>query len=145
MSVDARALWMRDWCDDLSSFPIEAIRAACRKYRNSGATKFPTPGQLVPMVRGEAKQEPDAPKMQPWRPIEDAEYETLSLRDKIRHHRILAHEARRKAGPMWRNGKPCPAEEMPDTWRAWNRQAEHHEDEAARLSKFIRAQPVAAE
>ena len=66
MTVEVRAIWLRDWCDDLAEFPIEAIRAGVRAYRHSGATKFPTPGQLVPMIRaGQPSQ--TGPKLDVWR------------------------------------------------------------------------------
>ena len=140
-----RAGWLRDWCADLAEFPIEAIAAGCRKWRHSGSTKFPTPGQLLPLIRAELPQRREAVNAEPWRPISDAEYEALKLPEKIRHHRILAHDARRKAGPMWVNGKHCTAEEMPEGWRRWNEQAERHEAEAARLTKYLRHSVVAAE
>lgn len=146
MEATARALWLRDWCEDLAQFPIEAIRVACRKFRGSGATKFPTPGQLLPLIRAEAQEAAPSQKIVAWQPLSDAEYDQLSLRDKIRHHRILAHEARRKAGPMWRNGKPATAEDMPEIWRSWNARADNHEDEAHRLQATLkRAQSQAAE
>jgi len=141
MEAEKRALWLRDWCEDLAKFPIGAVRVACRKYRNSGATKFPTPGQLVPMVRAEAEQKPAAERVQPWRPLTDDEYEALSLRGKIEHQRILAGQARRKAGPMWLNGRPAGPDELPERWHEWTKRAENHEAEADRLRRYLRATP----
>lgn len=157
MEVEQRTSWLRDWCNDLADFEIEAIRAGCREWRQSGATKFPTPGQFIPLVRKRINgPKTDPASIQPWRPIGDAEFDALSLRDKIRHHRILAAEARRKAGPMWRNppagasvAKPIkghiPANDMPDDWRRWTEIASGHDAEAKRLSGYLRAQPLAAE
>ena len=155
MSVEQRELWLRDWCADLAEFPIEAIHSACRKWRHSGAIKFPTPGQLLPLVR-EGVPGPKGEKAEPWRPATQEEYAAMSLREKIREHRIQAHEARCKAGPMFKNhegstmGRPkgthLPAEEMPSTWRRWTDEAERHDREAKRLTEILhRKQPMAAE
>jgi hypothetical protein len=149
MSVDQRTLWMADWCSDLTQHPIEAILAACRKYRHSGATKFPTAGQLIPLVKASlpAEQTPDEG---PWRPLSEPEYDALSLRAKIRHQLILASDARSKAGPMFRNtqsvmaragGEHIQASDMPDTWRRWTDIARGHEAEAARLRSYLHAKP----
>jgi hypothetical protein len=155
MTTDARARWFQDWCADLNDFPIETIRSAIRDWRHSGSTKFPTPGALLPLIRAKLPREAsgDAPKA--WRPLSDEEYAQLSVREKIRHQTILAHEASVKAGPMWRNppgsnmSRPMPghirAEDMPDTWRRWRDVAAGHMAEATRLRKYLRQQPVAAE
>jgi hypothetical protein len=155
MSIEQRDLWMRDWCADLADFPLDAIQTACRKWRHSGSTKFPTAGQLVPIVRDSLPVEKTGP-VRVWSEATQAEYESMSLRDKIREHTILAHEARLKAGPMFRNsagatpdkpkGQHLAAEEMPDVWHRWTAEAERHEAEAARLRKFLHGkQPLAAE
>ena len=34
------------WLDDLEDWPLDLIRDACRKWRNSPERYFPTPGQL---------------------------------------------------------------------------------------------------
>lgn len=155
MEVEQRALWLRDWCEDLAEFPIDAIRQACRKYRHSGATKFPTPGQLVPMVNAAMPAE-HRERESVWRPLSDAEYEALSLRDKIRHQLILAHEAGLKAGPMFRNtsvpgqpitrakGEHLTLEDMPDTYKRWKGIQSNHLAEAKRLREYLRT-PMAAE
>lgn len=153
MSVDQRSLWMRDWIADLEQFPIEAVQKACRTYRHSGATKFPTPGQLLPLARSHQPQ-PTEERIQEWRPLSEEEFAALSLRDKIRHHGIMAHEARVKAGPMWRNTgagdmrRPQKAhvepQDMPDVWRRWTSIADGHEAEAKRLRTYLHRQPQAA-
>ena len=147
METNQRALWLRDWCTDLAGFPIEAIRTACRRYRNSEATKFPTPGQLVPMVKSAAASEhASAVKALPWEPSAREAYEKLSLTDKIFENRALARIAYRKAGPMWLHGRPATPEELGAVWRTHTDQAKAHEAEAARLSKFLRQTPsIAAE
>jgi hypothetical protein len=147
MEVDARMLWLRDWCTDLGEFPIEAIRQACRKWRHSGATKFPTAGQLMPLVRANLPDDGPKGRVEPWRPLSDAEYATLTVREKIRHHTILAHEAGCKAGPMWRNpdgasmSKPRPGhvthDQMPPAWRQWKAIQSNHLAEATRLRGVI--------
>lgn len=142
MEPSARVSWLRDWCDDLASFPIEAVRGAVRKWRHSGATKFPTAGQFLPMIRESLPAE--GPRVDVWRPLSDAEYTNLSLRDKMRHHQILAHAAGRKAGPMWKQvqgNRPTPghiaAEDMPDTWRRWKQVEANHNAEAKRLREIL--------
>jgi len=145
MTGEDRERYLKDYLADVQEYPLEAIRNACAEWRKSGNVKFPTPGMLIPIVRrfmGSAASERD----EPWKPLSDGAYDALSLPEKIRHHRILAHEARRKAGPMWRNGKPCRAEEMPEIWRSWNRRAENHETEIGRLQSIrLRARMAAAE
>ena len=146
MDVTARVLWMRDWCNDLREFPIEAIRKACTKYRNSEATRFPPPHALKAMIRLFIPN-PATDKILPWRPLNDEEYEALSIREKRRHHLIMAHEAAVKAGPMWkqsgnemrkaRSGHLTP-DQMPETWAHWNRAEAGHKAEAKRLYTIIR-------
>jgi hypothetical protein len=150
MEAGARALWLRDWCEDLAKFPIEAIRIACRKYRQSGSSKFPTPGQLIPMVRAEAEPQARTERVEVWRELSDDEYRALSVREKIRHHQILSHEAYSKAGPMFRNttqgkrmsGVHLTAEQMPDAWRRWTELGKHHAQEAHRLRQYVSGRPL---
>lgn len=146
MTTEQRESWMRDWCDDLAQYPAETIASACRKWRHSGSNKFPTPGQLMPLVREIAPAD-DGPKVEVWRPLTDEEYRALSVREKIRHQLILAHQARCKAGPMYRNergasvgrpmGERLSTEQMPETWHRWSRVAEGHEAEAKRLREIL--------
>lgn len=145
METNQRALWLRDWCADLAVFPIDAIRAACRRYRNSDATKFPTPGQLLPLVKSAAKPElREGVKALPWAPSGTQEaYNALSLTEKIYENRALAKEAYRKAGPMWKHGRPVGPEELGPAWRGHTDQAKAYEAEATRLSKYLREKPTA--
>lgn len=154
MSIEQRESWMRDWCADLADFPDEAIAAACRKWRHTGSAKFPTPGQLLPLVRDSLPMERGS-RVEVWRELTDDEYRALSVREKIRHRTILAHEARCKAGPMFRSergasmGRPVgthtTADQMPETWRRWTAIAEGHEAEAKRLREHLRQPVMAAE
>jgi len=154
MEADLRAGWLADWCADLTEFPIEAIRLAIREWRHSGSNKFPTPGQLIPMVRGKLPPE-KREREGDWRELSDDEYRALSVREKIRHQLILAHRAGAKAGPMWRNPentanirRPMPGhiplEEMPGAYHHWKHVEAQHLAEAKRLREIIN-QPVAAE
>lgn len=149
MTVEQRGTWLSDWCSDLGDFPVDAIETGCRNWRRSGSGKFPTPGQLIPMVRAAQPSDVKPGDNAVWRTLSDEEYRGLTIREKIRHQTILAHEARRKAGPMFRNtssggalsrasGKHLTADEMPDVWRRWNSVAEDHEAEAGRLRAMIR-------
>lgn len=149
MSVEQRGLWLRDWCADLAKYPLDAIATACRKWRHSDATKFPTVGQLMPLVRDSLPVEKTGAVI-PWRQAGPEEFRSMSVREKIRELTILAHEARLKAGPMFRNtsakgaaitkasGKHLTPEEMPDTYRRWIAIAEGHEAEVGRLRRILR-------
>lgn len=148
MSIEQREMWMRDWCADLAKYPADAIANACRKWRHGGQTKFPTPGQLMPIIRESLPTE-RGQRVEPWRELSDAEYQQLSIREKMRHRQILAHEARGKAGPMFRNlsqggamdrakGEHIPPDAMPETHRHWTSIAEAHEAEYKRLRDITR-------
>jgi hypothetical protein len=145
MSVEDRSMWLEDWCRDLAEYPIDAIRTACQRWRNGADRKFPLPGHLKPLVASAARPLGKGPteSVEPWRQLTDDEYQRLSLSEKIRHHRILASEALRKAGPMWRNGGPIAVEDMPEAWHIWKRKAEGHHAEAARLQKNLKRDEAA--
>jgi hypothetical protein len=148
MDEDVRTCWLRDWCDDLAPHPISAVRLGCRSWRHSGATKFPTPGQLLPLVKANLPT-PAAEQgaNEPWRPLSDDEYDRLSLRDKIRHHLIAAHETSCQAGPMWKTpetstaGRPLPghltAAQMSEDWHSLTARAANHLAEAAHLRSIL--------
>lgn len=143
MDVTQRAMWMRDWCSDLAQFEIEHVRRAFRDWRLSGNTKFPTPGQLLPLVRSAAPRAKE-PENGPWRELSEAAYQALDLPSKVRHHLIMANQALNRAGPMWKNGKPAAAESMPASWHEWRARAENHRDEAHRLNALLRRQDLSA-
>ena len=146
MTVGTRHRWLSDWCDDLSKFPIEATRAAFRDWRQSGNTKFPTPGQIMPLVKAKVRR-PDGDKpsgVRPWTPLGEGEYPDASIEDKLRHHRIMAERARFDAGPMylagatWASGRHLDAGEMPERWRTLRRKADNHASEAKALNERLR-------
>lgn len=143
-SGEEQERFLKDYLADIQEFPLEAIQKACGKWRQSGQVKFPTPGQLIPLIRGCMAAEPGR-HVEFWRELTDAEYEALSLRGKIEHQRILANLARRKAGPMWLNGKPAAPDELPQRWHEWTKRADNHEAEATRLGRFLRHPQMAAE
>lgn len=138
MEVSQRALWLRDWCSDLAKFEIDHIRRAFRDWRLSGQTKFPTPGQIMPVLRSISNPAPKWEKEVAWSELSDAEYEKLDLPAKERHHLILANRAEVKAGPMWRDGRPMRPEDMPASWRELREKAARHKDEARRLRELYR-------
>lgn len=142
--------FLKDYLADIEDFPLDAIRQACSEWRKSGATKYPTPGQLIPLIRSKIP-EPKAARIEPWRPLSDDEYQALSLREKIRHHTILAHECSTKAGPMFRSSGPnsgkgqhLTPEDMPPEWHELRRRAQGHADEAKRLRSYLRMQDRSA-
>lgn len=100
MSVEAKARWMRDWCDDLRQFEIDRIEHVLADWRRSGATKFPTPGQILGQLK--TREVDHRPPGEPQRALTEAEYRLGSLTDKLRHHRLLADEANTRAATLWR-------------------------------------------
>lgn len=135
MSVDDRSRWMADWCADLREYPIDSIRTACQRWRHGDNTKFPIIGQFLPLVRA-VTAKPKVETWGEWKPLSDEAYEALSLDDKIRHHQIMAVEARKKAGAQWANGAPVAAEDMPERWHGWRAKAANHDAEAKRLMAY---------
>lgn len=143
MSVEDRSRWMVDWCSDLASFPIEAIKLACTRWRQSENTRFPTPGQLLPMVRAVLPAKGSGPKVEAWRPISDDEYRQLPIRDKIRHLKIVLSELMTNAGPMMVNegsfrGRHLTPDEMPAKWHDAKARAAVIEGEISRLRDAIK-------
>lgn len=147
--------FLKDYLADIQEFPFEAIQRACAEWRKSGSTKFPTSGQLIPIIRlyvtGPRTEAPKA-----WAHLSGAEYDALDLPGKIRHHKILSAEARRKAGPMCKAGKGpgisrasiqhLTPEELSPTWRKYTEIADGHDREARRLMDYYYRKPsVAAE
>ena len=150
MSVEDRSRWMVDWCSDLASFPIEAIKLACTRWRQSENTRFPTPGQLLPMVRAVLPAKGEGPKVEAWRPISDDEYRQLPIREKIRHLQIVRSELMTNAGPMIKNegsfkGRHLTPDEMPPKWHDAKARAAVIDAEINRLRETInRAREQAA-
>lgn len=137
MSVEQRARWQQDWIGDLGKFPLEAIQSALRQWRQSESTKFPTAGQLLPMIERQSGRDKDR-TYEVWRyDISDEEYRAMSLNDKIRHHKIAAGHCRSKAGPMPHLGKPVAKDDMPKAWHEWRDRAGNHDAEAQRLRQSI--------
>jgi hypothetical protein len=69
--------------------------------------------------------------------LTEAEYDSLLLSEKIRHHLMCAMEAYDRAGPMWRRGKPVGPSELPQRWHDNTQRAKHHLAEAERLKKLV--------
>lgn len=135
-SGEEQERYMLDYLADVQEYPLEAIRKACAEWRKSGVTKFPTSGQLIPLIRKHVAEEKPA-QNGPWRQISEEEYEGLTLREKIRHRLILASEARRTASTHthgWdRNVTTAPA-----AYRHWIDVAAGHDREAMRLGAYLR-------
>lgn len=144
-SPEEQERFLRDYLADLKPYPIEAIEGGCAMWRRTDAKKFPGVGQLLGCVRQcMPQQRRESGAEQVWRPLADDEYAALSLRDKIRHHKILASEARTRAGPMWSDGKPVPFEAMPPRYHELREKARNHEAEATRLNEFMKRQDHSA-
>lgn len=132
---DESERFLKDYLADIQDFPLQAIQAACADWRKSGQTKFPTPGQLIPMIRSRL-QTKAAPKDEAWVPLDDADYAALTLDGKERHHLILAKQALDKAGPMWRDGRALHPDEMSAEHNKWKERARFHKQEASRLRAY---------
>lgn len=133
---DEQERYMLDYLADIQQYPLEAIRKACAEWRTSGVTKFPTSGQLIPLIRKHCPQE-TAPQNREWAPISEDEYEAMSLREKIRHRLILAQEARRTASTHT-HGWNRNINTAPPAYRHWIDIAAGHDKEAMRLGTFLR-------
>jgi hypothetical protein len=139
MAIEQRARWQVDWARDLEKYPIEIIQQAFRQWRQGESGKFPTPGQILPMLDRMTRR-PDGPSQAQsleWRyDLSEEAYRALSLNEKIRHHRIAAGHCRRKAGPM-PHKVTVAKKDMPAEWQEWRARAERHDDEAKRLQQSI--------
>lgn len=140
MSVEQRSRWQWDWARDLAKYPLEDIQSAFRQWRQGESQKFPTPGQMIPILERMSHRGASAPDAATlaWRyDISGDEYHSLSLNEKIRHHSIAASYCRRKAGPMPHLGPPIRKEDMPAEWQEWRERAHRHDEEAKRLKQSI--------
>lgn len=134
-TADEQRNAMRDYASDLGSAPLEVVERACTRWRQSDATRFPTPGQLMKLV--DEAMPRDVGSVALWGPISDEAYDRLPLRDKIYHQTCLATDCDRKAGPMWRAGAPVALEDMPPAFHAMKQRAANHRAEAARLRELL--------
>lgn len=83
-----------------------------------------------------------------WSPLEGADYDALTLREKVREHTLLANRAQLRAGPMWTadgGGRALNPDEMSDEWHALRRTAGYHLEEVERLKKRIIARDGGAD
>lgn len=142
MSVEQRSRWQRDWAQDLAKYPIDVIQSAFRQWRQGESGKFPTPGQILPMLDRMSRPSSSVPtaEQQVWRyDITDDEYRGMTLQEKIRHHRCAASYCRTKAGPMPIHPPPefRGKEDMPAKWHEWRDRAAKHDAEAQRMQQSI--------
>lgn len=75
-----------------------------------------------------------------WSSLEGADYDALTLREKVREHTILANRAQMRAGPMWTGeggGRALNPDEMSEEWHALRTTAGYHLEEVERLKKRI--------
>jgi hypothetical protein len=127
--------FLADYLTDLKAYPMDAIEKACKDWRRSEATKFPTCGQLLAFVRSAMpKQEVYG---QLWAPLAADDYEKLTMAEKVRYLTTLAMDAATKAGPMWVNGRPAEPDELPEKWHKWTAISKEHFAEAKRLREKL--------
>jgi len=139
MSVEDRTRWLRGWVEDLGEYTIEAVNHACRKWRQGESAKFPTPGQLLPLVRSVAKVDNSGGKVHPWRPISDDEYRDLTVKEKIRHLQIVSHNIKGLHGPMYSMTlkRQLTPDEMPPQWHEAQASAKRIGGEIKRLREIV--------
>lgn len=133
-ATDEEQRWLRDYVEDLHACPDDAVRYACRRWRQSGARKYPTSGELLSFAqqfqpRGDANETRKTP---PWGPVSDYEYDAMTLAEKLRHQTILGNHAQFTAGPQTK-----PKEAMPEAWHEHRERARHHFAEASRLRGLL--------
>lgn len=138
MDNAARSRWLEDWCSDLSEYPIQAIKTAVRRWREGTNPKFPLLGQFLPLVKavnfsGKGPSGGDVA----WRRATPEEYHAMSIREKIRHHQIMAMTLRRQAGPMWAGKRHIAADRMPRAWHDLQTAAKQQESHAAKLREQL--------
>ena len=146
MDEDARTRWLMDWCQDLGGYPVGAIQQAVGEWRRSGSGKFPTPGQIIPLVAKYAPPSKSSYKPPPvrfWEWPSDDEYFSMSISEKIKAHTIMAHDLRSKAGPMFRQRENEPSvhlslDEMPPKWHTLQREAKFHDGKVSELRKRLK-------
>lgn len=142
MDIDARSRWMQTWCEDLAQFPLDAIKAACRAWRQGEDAKFPTPGKLLPLVRYSLPKPARTDVAErPWTWPSEADLATMTLRERRRQYLIMAGETRSKVGPMKADGTfPQPEflaqaqayrDHASDLAAQISRSAQHHDNSAA--------------
>jgi hypothetical protein len=144
-SGEEQERFLRDYLADVQDFPLEAIQKGCADWRKSGQTKFPTPGQLIPLIKAHIVQARVEVSAQPWRPLTEPEYRALSVEDKIRHCRLLASQSRAEATKAAiKQGWDRNVANAPPIYRQHMDIADAHEAEAKRLRQYVRPQHVAA-
>lgn len=87
---DEAARWLEDYVDSLEPFGLDAVKVACIDWRGGDAVSMAKPGQLAALAKRIAERGKVKAENKPWKRISDEEYEALTLRDKARHHAILA-------------------------------------------------------
>jgi hypothetical protein len=127
---EEQAMWLRDWLDDLAAWTPDQVADACGEWRRSAARRMPSSGELlVKLSTMHAPKQQSQPKIEAWKPISDEEYDTLSVRDKIRHHHILADQAML--------GWKSTTRQVDDDWRRRDAIAKNHRAEASRLGAML--------
>jgi hypothetical protein len=126
--------WIADYAEALKVYPVEAIRAGCRAWRESAADKFPKVGQLLPYVRDAAAPKAERTVTRAWEPPTQEEYDALSLREKMRQQSLLGTQAKDTAyREAMRAGWDRNIASAPDCFGFWMARAEGHFAEANRL------------
>ena len=135
-SPEEQAIWLRDYLADLDSFSVQEVESACTSWRQSDAGSFPKIGELLSSIKKFKPRETE--RVNAWEPIPDSEFDALPLSEQARHHRILAIQAKRDAGPMWIGGRQAGPQELSADWHRLSAVAKNHSTEAGRLDEILR-------
>ena len=110
---------------EMPSALIPKTRTAWERLKASGAA------MRVLKQLGIGLLEPPGFRAMPERTdLTEAEYQYLTLSEKIRHHRMCAIEADMRAGPMWKGGRPVGPEALGARWHENKSKACNHQAEA---------------
>ena len=127
---------MSDYVADLGFYSAETIQQACAQWRARGKPKFPTVAEMI-VICATISVSPTK-DVDEWRPLLDFEFDELTLREKIRHHRILAERAFDAAGPIYaRLGRNIKDLREDADYRAMERAEQNHLAEAKRLNAIL--------
>ncbi len=142
-SEEEEERFLADFLEELKGFDLEAVRAACRRWKLGDNAKFPTVGQLVSMARislsaATPAQALGGRRMETWSPtiISQAEYEKMPLGAKVRELRLQANHYENQASSL--RDKSKPRSEQGENVGYFEQRARNCCEEASRLRGIMR-------
>jgi len=128
---------LSDYADDLKAFDLDAIKNGCRSWRQSSAQRFPTPGQLIPMIRANMRQQ-TGPRPAAWKPCTTEEYEAMPPYEQIRELQCRMEAI--NPGPQFSQvqQRHLDASEMPEEWHKARQRIATYAAEIKRIRMNLR-------